>query len=61
LQVVTQGISVRTLNVETIVNDETPVTPGKTKEADTTGSTKTGIDFKIVLVVLVAVFLLSKS
>ena len=56
-----QKISDGTLNVDTIVNDETPVTPGKTKEGDTTGSTKTGIDFKIVLVVLVAVFLLSKK
>jgi len=55
-------ISEGTLSVDSIVNDETPTTPGKTKEGTTTtGETKTGIDFKIVLIVLVAVFFLSKS
>lgn len=53
-------ISNGTLSVDTIVNDTTDT---KTKEAETTttGETKTGIDFKIVLIVLVAVFFLSKS
>ena len=53
-------ISDGTLIVDTIVNDETQTKTGTTKET-TTGEVKTGIDFKIVLVVLVAVFLLSKS
>ena len=54
-----QKIADGSLSVDAIVND---TTPNKTKSADTTESTKsTGIDFKIVLVVIVAVFLLSKS
>lgn len=52
-------ISDGTLSVDTIVNDETPTKTGTT--TTTTGETKTGIDFKIVLIVLVAVFFLSKS
>lgn len=57
-----QKISDGTLSVDQAVEGEgaPDVTPGKTKEG-TAGETKTAIDFKIVLVVLVAVFFLSKS
>ena len=56
-------ISDGTLSVNQAVEGEggpeAPTKPSKTAEA--TGETKTGIDFKIVLIVLVAVFFLSKS
>lgn len=56
-------ISDGTLSVNQAVEGEggpeAPTKPSKTAAA--TGETKTGIDFKIVLIVLVAVFFLSKS
>ena len=53
-------ISDGTLSVNEVVNDETPATPGRTKEATETTS-KTGIDMKLILVVVVAVFLFAKK
>ena len=54
-------ISEGTLSVNEVVNDETPTaTPGRTKETTETTS-KTGIDMKLILVVVVAVFLFAKK
>jgi hypothetical protein len=56
-----QKISDGTLSVDTIVADETPTpTPGR-KEATTTEEKKTGIDMKTILIILVAVFVISKA
>jgi hypothetical protein len=58
-----QKISDGTLGVEKIIadptNSDTPGKPGDT--TDTTGSKKTGIDMKIILVAIVAVFLFAKK
>jgi len=55
-----QKISDGTLSVEKIVADPTNSdTPGK--PAETSGEKKTGIDMKIILVVVVAVFLFAKK
>lgn len=52
-------ISDGTLSVIEVVNDETPTSGNRTKETTTTE--KKGIDLKIVLVVLVAVFFLTRK
>jgi hypothetical protein len=50
-------------SVDALVNDETPTsTPGKTKEGtETTSTEKKGLDMKLVLVILVAVFFLTRK
>jgi len=55
-----QKISDGTLNVNSIVEDETP-TGTTTKAGEISGEKKTGIDMKIILVVVVAVFLFAKK
>lgn len=53
-----QKISDGTLSVDAVINDNTTT---KVASENTTGSKTTGIDLKIVLIVIAAVFLLSKS
>jgi hypothetical protein len=58
-----QKISDGTLSVNQALEGETPgVTPGRTKEkTETTTEKKGGIDMKIILIALVAVFFLTKK
>lgn len=57
-----QKISDGTLSVDTIVNDTTPTgTTTKETTAAASGEKKTGIDMKIVLIALVAIFLIAKK
>jgi hypothetical protein len=56
-----QKISDGTLSVDGIVTDTTPTGTKAADTTDTTGTKKTGIDMKIILVVVVAVFLFAKK
>ena len=55
-----QKISDGTLSVDAIVGDETP-TKGSQTTTTTTEEKKTGIDMKMILIILVAVFVISKA
>ena len=55
-----QKISDGTLSVEAIVSDETP-TKGSQTTTTTTEEKKTGFDMKMILIILVAVFVISKA